>query len=87
MTQKEQLKDDRKRREFWIVGPNYTDSEKEFRVLYNQLTRLEVPFDKPGTYNDPIGGNMHISLWMESSRFTASPQRTPRVWSVKVFAA
>lgn len=40
-----------------------TDSEKEFRVLYNQLTRLEVPFDKPGTYNDPIGGNMHISLW------------------------
>ena len=40
-----------------------TDAEKEFRVLYNQLTRLEVPFDKPGTYNDPIGGNMHISLW------------------------
>lgn len=57
------LKDIRKRREFWITGPNYSDSEKEFRVLYNQLRRLGVPFDKPGTYNDPIGGNMHISLW------------------------
>lgn len=49
--------------EYWIVGPNYTDSEKEFRVLYNDLSRLQVPLDKPGTYNDPIGGNMHISLW------------------------
>lgn len=63
MTQRKLLEDARKRREFWIVGPNYSDAEKEFRVLYNQLKRLEVPFDKPGTYNDPIGGNMHISLW------------------------
>lgn len=52
-----------KRMEYWIVGPQYSDAEKEFRVLYNDLTRLEMPFDKPGTYNDPIGGNMHISLW------------------------
>lgn len=52
-----------KRREFWIVGPEYSDSEKEFRVLWNELTKLDVPFDRPGTYNDPISGNMHISLW------------------------
>ena len=52
-----------KRAEFWIVGPNYSDSEKEFRILWNRLTQLEVPFDKPGSYNDPIGGNMHVSLW------------------------
>lgn len=52
-----------KRREFWIVGPEYSDSEKEFRVAYNNLKRLEVPFDRPGTYNDPLSGNMHISLW------------------------
>ena len=58
-----QLEQMGKRAEFWIVGPNYTDSEKEFRILWNALTKLEVPFDKPGTYNDPIGGNMHISLW------------------------
>lgn len=61
--QRDKLRREMKRREFWIVGPEYTDAEKEFRVLYNELTRLEVPFDKPGTYNDPIGGNMHISLW------------------------
>lgn len=54
-----------KRREFWIVGPSYTDSEKEFRVLYNRLTRMGMSesFDRPGTYNDPIGGNMHVSLF------------------------
>lgn len=52
-----------KRMEYWIVGPNYTDAEKEFRVLYNDLSRLDMPFDRPGTYNDPIGGNMHLSLW------------------------
>lgn len=57
------LLDAGKRREFWIVGPEYSDSEKEFRVLYNALKRLEVPFDKPGTYNNPGTGEMRISLW------------------------
>ena len=54
-----------KRREFWIVGPSYSDPEKEFRVLYNSLTKIGIGeyFDRPGTYNDPNGGNMHISLW------------------------
>ena len=28
-----QLEDADRRREFWIVGPNYTDSEKEFLSL------------------------------------------------------
>lgn len=51
------------RREFWIVGPEYSDSEKEFRVLWNDLERLEVPFDKPGSYNSPWAGQMDISLW------------------------
>jgi hypothetical protein len=48
---------------YWIVGPEYSDAEKEFRVIYNGLRRLGVPFDKPGTYNNPHGGDMHISLW------------------------
>lgn len=51
------------RMEFWIVGPNYTDAEKEFRVIYNDLKRLKMPFDRPGTYNDARSGNMQISLW------------------------
>lgn len=50
------------RAEYWIVGPNYTDSEKEFRVFYNTARRLGMPFDKPGTYYDPKG-NMSVSLW------------------------
>lgn len=63
LTQRTRLEEQMKRREFWIVGPEYSDSEKEFRVLWNELSKLEVPFDKPGSYNDPIGGSMHISLW------------------------
>lgn len=51
------------RREFWIVGPNYSDSEKEFRVHYNSLKAMGFPFDKPGTYNNPHGGDMHISMY------------------------
>lgn len=62
-TMQTELEEARKRREFWIVGPNYSDAEKEFRVLFNQLKKQDVPFDRPGTYNDPIGGSMHISLW------------------------
>lgn len=64
-----ELEQARKRREFWIVGPEYSDAEKEFRVLYDGLKALEVPFDKPGTYNDPHGGDMQISLW--GGRFLA----------------
>lgn len=62
---KTRLEDMSKRREFWIVGPSYTDSEKEFRIMWNELTKagLKDYFDKPGSYNDPVGGSMHLSLW------------------------
>lgn len=60
---KQMLEDMGKRREFWITGPEYSDAEKEFRVVYNTLKKLEMPFDRPGTYYDAIGGNLHISLW------------------------
>lgn len=62
-TQKDFLEDNSKRREFWIVGPNYSDSEKEFRVFYDDCRKLGLPFDRPGTYNDPHGGDMQVSLW------------------------
>lgn len=61
-----------KRAEYWIVGPEYTDAEKEFRVLYNDLTKAGAPFDKPGTYYDPNGGDMHISMF--GGRFLVSAQ-------------
>lgn len=61
--QKDLLEEQDKRREFWIVGPQYTDSEKEFRAFYNACKRLKMPFDKPGTYYDPHGGDLQVSLW------------------------
>lgn len=58
-----ELRDSDRRREYWIVGPEYSDAEKEFRVVYNALKRLDVPFDRPGTYNNPHNADMSISLW------------------------
>lgn len=68
-----------KRREFWIVGPSYTDSEKEFRILYNELKRngLGDYLDRPGTYNDPLGGNMHVSLWDGAFQVHAKSAKHP----------
>jgi hypothetical protein len=58
-----------KRWEYWIVGPEYTDSEKEFRRLWNAISKLGIPMDKK-IVTDGIGsrynvdsGDMSISLW------------------------
>lgn len=48
------------RREFWIVGPEYSDAEKEFRVTWDALKRLGVQLD-PGSRNNPGSGDMRIS--------------------------
>lgn len=59
-----QLEPKGKRHEYWIVGPEYSDAEKEFRVVYNDLTKLGIPFDHPGTYYDATAsGGMDISLF------------------------
>lgn len=66
------------RMEFWIVGPNYTDAEKEFRVFYNDVKKLGMPMDRPGTYYDARSGNMQISLWegrfLVSAKSAAHPE-------------
>lgn len=49
------------RYEGWIVGPNYTDSEKVFRHFYNDCRRMGLPFDKPGTYYTKQ--ELTVSLW------------------------
>lgn len=51
------------RREYWIVGPNYSDAEKEFRVLYDTLKALGVDFDRPGTYDNDRAGELQVSLF------------------------
>lgn len=64
-----QILESGKRHEYWIVGPEYSDTEKEFRVLWNNLKRLGIPMDKKSN-TDGIGsrynaeaGDMTISLW------------------------
>lgn len=52
-----------RRAEFWIVGPEYSDAEKEFRVLYDTLKRMNATFDQPGTYYSPAGGQLSISMF------------------------
>ncbi|GAA2648514.1 terminase large subunit domain-containing protein [Paractinoplanes durhamensis] len=47
------------RREFWIVGPEYSDAEKEFRVTWDALKRLGVAFET-GSANTPQSGTMRI---------------------------
>lgn len=61
--QKDWLQEEGLRHEYWIVGPQYTDAEKEFRSFYNKAKQLKMPFDKPGTYYDARGGDMQVSLW------------------------
>ena len=55
------------RREYWIVGPEYSDAEKEFRVVWDAYTKLGFKMDRPGSYNNPLSGEMRISMF--SGRF------------------
>lgn len=66
------------RREYWIVGPEYSDSEKEFRVIYNALERFGFAFDHPGTYNNPESGQMQISLWNRRFIVSAKSAKYPQ---------
>lgn len=56
-----ELEERMQRREFWIVGPEYSDAEKEFRVVWNHLKRLGVEFDRPGSYYNPESGELDLS--------------------------
>lgn len=74
---KTSLEEKEQRREFWIVGPQYSDSEKEFRTFYNSCKKLKMPFDKPGTYYDARGGDMTVSLWGGRLIVTAQSAKYP----------
>lgn len=66
-----------RRAEFWIVGPEYSDAEKEFRVLYNDLTKLGAEFDRPGTYYSPEAGQMDLSLYDGAFQVHAKSAKYP----------
>lgn len=44
----------------WIVGPNYTDAEKEFRIVYDTMRRIGVDKDAIRFVSNPDGGPLHI---------------------------
>lgn len=70
------LLSDGRKRIFWIVGPTYQDSEKEFRVIWNFLKKLEIPMDKP-SYNSPESGDMVITLWGGAMQIIAKSAQVP----------
>lgn len=69
-----------RRAEFWIVGPEYSDSEKEFRVLYDTLKKLgaEDAFDRPGTYYSPAGGQLSISMFKGAFQVHTKSAKLPK---------
>lgn len=44
----------------WIIGPEYSDCEKEFRVIYDSLKSLGVDKISDKFTNNVENGNMHI---------------------------
>ena len=45
----------------WIIGPEYTDAEKEFRIIYNSFKALGVDQVSSKFLSNVENGNMHIA--------------------------
>lgn len=61
----------------WIVGPNYTDCEKEFRVIYDSLRKLGVDESSRKFLRNVESGNMTIATnwgWVLECRSAAHPE-------------
>jgi hypothetical protein len=54
-----------------------SDAEKEFRVLWNALEFLGLPFDRPGSYYHADSGNLHLSLWRGKFQVHGKSARHP----------
>lgn len=46
----------------WVVGPNYTDAEKEFRIIYDDLRKLGLDKDAIRFVKNSDAGALHITL-------------------------
>jgi len=44
----------------WIVGPQYTDAEKEFRIIYDDFRKIGIDKESIKFQNNPDNGSMHI---------------------------
>jgi hypothetical protein len=59
----------------WICGPEYTDAEKEFRIVYDSFRAQGIDRESIRFLNNPDGGPMHIKtswgfeLWGKSAKY------------------
>lgn len=44
----------------WIVGPQYSDAEKEFKIVYDTFSKVGIGKDSVKFQNNPDNGSMHI---------------------------
>lgn len=61
----------------WIVGPQYQDCEKEFRIIFNSLRALGVDDISSRFTNNAENGNMHIATnwgWDLQCKSAAHPE-------------
>src|SRR5262245_52414319 len=61
----------------WIIGPNYIDCEKEFRVVYDSLKQLGVDVLSTKFLKNVENGNMGIHTnwgWVCECRSAAHPE-------------
>lgn len=61
----------------WIIGPNYDDGEKEFRVVFDSLKALGVDTISSKFLKNEENGNMHIATnwgWDLEVRSAAHPE-------------
>lgn len=47
----------------WVVGPNYTDTEKEFRIIFNDLRKIGLDNTAMRFVNNSASGDMHLKLF------------------------
>lgn len=45
----------------WICGPQYSDAEKEFRIVYDDFRKIGIDKESIKFQNNPDGGAMHIT--------------------------
>lgn len=46
----------------WVVGPNYADAEKEFRIIYDSLRKIGLDKDAIRFVKNSDAGALHIAL-------------------------
>src|SRR4051794_28699996 len=46
----------------WVVGPNYADAEKEFRIIFDALRKIGLDRDAMRFVKNSDAGALHIAL-------------------------